>query len=171
VTIPALGAVYPRMKRALLIAAVVAAGVGYATASHAASATVPACPSRAPKFASQGAAAKRFVRSGATAMRLCRYYGVNWGDSYGLRKQGLVRDHVTIGSVTRSFNRLQEPPRGIFCVKDDGSELLVVFAHKTGRAERVVVKLGGCLFATNGHSTRWATQRLKKRLLNLINSR
>lgn len=159
------------MKRVLLIAALTAAGAGYVTASRAATAAVPACPGHAPKLTARGAGKKHFVRPGADAMRLCRYYGVNWADSQGLRQQNLVRGSLTVGLVTDTFNKLKEPPRGIFCMRDDASELLVVFAYPRGRAERVAVKLTGCRFAMNGRSTRWSTPRLQHRLLSLVESR
>ena len=104
-------------------------------------------------------------------MRICRYYGVNWGFPNGLRQQRLINAGLTISRITRTFNRLKEPPRGIFCVRDDGTELLVVFAYPNGSVERVVVKLSGCRFAMNGHATRWSTPRLQHRLLNLVKRR
>lgn len=159
------------MKRALLIAAFLAAGAGYVAASHAASTSVPACPGRAPQPTAHGAPVKRFVRPGATAMRLCRYYGINWADSHGLRQQRLIRSSVTIGRITHTFNKLPQPPRGIFCAQDDGSELVAVFAYPNANAERVVLRLTGCRFAMNGRSTRWATSRLQHRLLNLVKGR
>ncbi len=104
-------------------------------------------------------------------MRLCRYYGANWADSKGLRRQRLIRRGLTIDRITHTFNTLKEPPRGIFCMKDDGSELLVVFAYPHARAERVAVKLTGCPFATNEQGIRWATPRLQHRLLHLVKGR
>jgi hypothetical protein len=160
------------MKPALLVAVLVAAGAGYVTASHAGRTSVPACPAHAPKMSTFGTqVGGKFVRLGANAMRLCRYYGVNWSDSKGLRQQRLIHDGVTIGHITHRFNKLNPAPRGIFCVKDDGSEMLVVFAYPTARTERVVVKLSGCPFTSNGgaaQQVRWATPRLKHRLLNLV---
>jgi hypothetical protein len=159
------------MKRAFLIAAVVAAGAGAVTASHAAGASAPACPAHAPKLVSHGITEKRFVRPGANAMRLCRYSNINWGNSQGLLRQRLIHSQRTIGRITRAFNRLSEPPRGILCVRDDGTEMLVVFGYPNGSAERVVVKLSGCPFTMNGRSTRWATSRLQQSLLNLVKGR
>ena len=78
---------------------------------------------------------------------------------------------LTIGRITHMFNRLSEPPRGIFCVRDDGTEMLAVFGYPNGNAEHVVVKLSGCPFTMNGRSTRWTTPRLKNRLLHLVNGR
>ena len=159
------------MKRALLIAAlVVAAGFGCVTASRAASTTVPSCPGHAPKPVSQGLITKKFVRPGAIAMRLCRYYGINWGDSQGLRDQRLIHTGLTIRSITHTFNRLHDPPRGIFCMRDDASELLVVFGYPNTGAELVVVMLTGCRFALNGRSTRWSTRPLQHRLASLVKS-
>jgi hypothetical protein len=104
-------------------------------------------------------------------MRLCRYFSVNWGFSQGLWQQRLIRSSVTIGGITHSFNKLHEPPRGIFCAKDDGSEMLVVFAYPNAAVERVVVKLSGCRFAMNGRSTRSMTAHLQHRLTHLVKSR
>jgi hypothetical protein len=157
------------MKRVLVIAAVVAAGAGAVTASHATNASVPACPGHAPKLVSHGITDKRFVRPGASTMRLCRYYNINWGGhSLGLWQQRLIRGRVTIGRITHMFNGLSEAPRGILCVMDDGSEMSVEFGYPNGSSERVVVKLSGCPFTMNGRSTRWATPRLQRRLLNLV---
>ena len=140
------------------------------TASRAASATVPSCPRHAPKPVSQGLTTKKFVRPDAIALRLCRYFGINWGDSQGLRDQRLIHSGLTIRSITHTFNRLKDPPRGIFCMKDDASELLVVFGYPNASAERVVVKLTGCRFTMNGRSTRWSTPHLQHHLVNLIKS-
>jgi hypothetical protein len=104
-------------------------------------------------------------------MLLCRYSGVNFGDSQGLRQQRLIHGALTIGRITHTFDKLREPPRGIFCAKDDGSELLVVFLYPHASASRVTVKLTGCRFAMNGRSTRWSTPRLQHRLLHLVKGR
>lgn len=159
------------MKRFLLIALLAATGTGFVTASHAASSSVPPCPGHAPTLLSRGAPARGFVRPGAIAMRLCGYYGINWGDSHALRQKRLVRGDATISGITRSFNHLKKPPRGIFCARDDGSELLVVFGYPDGHAERIAVKLTGCRFAMNGRSTRWMTPRLQHRLVHLVKGR
>jgi len=157
------------------MAAIAAAGAGYVTASHATSTRVPACPAHAPKMSTfDTQVGGDFVRPGANAMRLCRYYGINWGDSKGLRQQRLIHNSVTVGRITHTFNKLKAAPRGIFCVRDDGTEMLVVFAYPTARAERVVVKLSGCPFTSNGgaaQQVRWATPRLQHRLLHLVKGR
>jgi hypothetical protein len=156
------------MRLPLLALAVAALAVGYATAGHAAATrAVPKCPAHAPEVVSLDVAG-RFVRPGATAVRLCRYYGDNWGFPYGLRRQRLLRSSLTIGRITHTFNRLKEPPRGIFCMKDDGSKMLVVFAYPHARPERVTVKLTGCRFATNGQGIRWSTPHLQHRLVHLV---
>jgi hypothetical protein len=155
-----------------LVAVLAAASVGCVTASHAASTSVPACPGHAPKFDSVDLdVAGAFVRPGATAMRLCRYYGINRADPKGLRQQRLIHGRLTVRHITRAFNKLKPAPRGIFCVRDDGTEMLVVFTYPHARAGRVVVKLTGCPFASNGGRTtqvRWATPRLLHRLLHLV---
>ena len=158
------------MKQALVIAAiaVTAAAAGSVTVSHAASASVPKCPAHTPKTIKPPVNTRHFVRQGATAMRLCRYYGVNWGFPYGLRGQRLIRDAATIKGVTATFNGLAKPPKGILCMQDDNTRMLVVFGYAKASAEHVLVKMTGCPFTTNGRATRWATPHLQHRLLNLV---
>lgn len=158
------------VKRALFIAAVVAAAASYVGASGAGTRGIPACPGHAPKQIA-GAKTKSFVKPGATAMRLCRYYGNNWGFPYKLMRQRLIRRGASISSVTHTFNGLGVPPKGIFCMRDDDSKMLVVFSYQDGSSERVLVKLTGCPFTTNGRANRWATPRLQHRLLNLVKGR
>jgi hypothetical protein len=163
------------MKRALLAVAVAALAVGYVSTRAAARAAtgpvyVPACPSHAPESGSLGASSSRFVRPGARLIRLCRYSNINWGNSQGLLRHRLIRRGTTISSLTRSFNRLKEPPRGIFCVRDDGSEMLVAFGYAGAKPERVIVRLSGCRFAMNGPATRSTTAKLHDRLLALSKS-
>lgn len=157
-----------RMKLPLLAVAVAVMAVGYAAAGHAAATlSVPKCPSHAPPFSSLNVASSHFVRREARVVRLCRYYGVNWGDSQGLWRHRLIQKHRAISSLTRAFNALKAPPRGIFCMQDDGSEILLVFGYAGAKPERVVVKLSGCRFASNGRSTRSTTAGLHTRLLAL----
>jgi len=161
------------MKRVSLLALTVAVlAVAYASAGHAAATgSVPKCPSHAPEFTSGFATTKSFVRPNAQVVRLCRYYKVNWADSQALWRQRLIANAETLSQLTRAFNRLHEPPRGIFCVKDDKSEMVLLFVYAGGATERVVVKLSGCRFATDGRSTRSTTAALHKRLLALSNHR
>ena len=158
------------MKPALLALVVAALAFGYASTGHAASSSLPKCPAYAPKFTSVSGVSKHFVREGAVVMRLCRYYKNNWATGQTLWRQRLIDQSSTIDGLTRAFNRLKEPPRGIFCVKDDGSEMQLIFGYASGGVERVVVKLSGCRFTTNGKATRSTTPWLHKRLLSLANS-
>lgn len=163
------------MKLTLLAAAVAALAVGYASTGHAASTSVvmPKCPSHAPKFTATLGTSSPFVRPKAQLIRLCRYYKNNWGFGQVLWRQRLIEKRATVSSLTKAFNKLQEPPRGIFCVRDDGSEMLVIFGYAetsqadSGKPERVVVKLSGCRFASNGEAVRSTTAPLHSRLLAL----
>lgn len=154
------------VKRVLLIAALAAAAAGYVTASRAASYSPPRCPAHAAK-PSLGVKTRSFVRPNASALVLCRYANVNWGTSQGLLRSRRINLQSTIGGLTRSFNHLQEPPRGIFCVRDDGSEIALLFAYGSGHVERVTVRLTGCRFAMNGRDTRSTTTTLYNRLKKL----
>ena len=159
------------MKTTLLTVAVAAVVAGYTASSSPAlpqaSTALRNCPAHAPKFASGNTATKHFVRRGAQLVQLCRYSNVNWGDSQGLLHHRLVHRAATISRLTRDFNALQEPPRGIFCMRDDGSEVLVVFGYASGHPERVIMKLTGCRFASNGRATRSTTAGLYHRLVAL----
>ena len=158
------------MKRALLLAALiaVAAAAASVSASHAASTSLPTCPSRAPKFVGTLGTSNPFVRPRANALRMCRYYKNNWATGMTLWRQRLITQSSTITSLTGAFNRLQEPPRGIFCVKDDGSEMQLIFGYANGTVERVTVKLSGCRFASNGKAVRSTTAYLHDRLIKLV---
>ena len=169
------------MRRTSLLAAAIAVAaiaVGYGVTRPAAGQAaglkeifrVPHCPSHAPKFPSASGTSRNFVRPGAGFLRLCRYYKVNWADSQGLWRQRLIGDE-RVTKLTRSFNKLQEPPRGIFCVKDNGGEMALFFAYGDGTHERVVVKLSGCRFASNGRTVRSTTPGLHARLLYLSRPR
>jgi hypothetical protein len=159
------------MKVALLALTVAAAAVGFTPSLHAAATvSLPKCPSHAPKFTATEGQSTQFVRPNAKLLRLCRYYKDNWADSQGLWRQRRISDDPTISSLTRQFDALQEPPRGIFCVKDDHSEILVIFGYAGTTPERVVVKLSGCRFASNGKAVRSTTQKLHDRLLRLSRS-
>ncbi|MDX6480128.1 MAG: hypothetical protein QOG85_638 [Gaiellaceae bacterium] len=159
------------MKLAALAIILAALTAGFAATGNAKEFfRVPTCPSHAPKFTSLNGTSTHFVRPGAQMMRLCRYYKNNWADPYGLWRHRLIKNYTTVTSLTNAFNRLQPPPRGIFCVKDDGSEMALFFAYAGGTHERVIVKLSGCRFATNGRSTRSTTAKLHNRLLALSNN-
>jgi hypothetical protein len=166
-----------RMKlAALLTIAATALVVGYASTGHAArtSVVVPKCPSHAPKFTATLGTSSPFVHPNAQFLNLCRYYKNTWGFGQVLWRHRVISNRATISSLTSAFNKLQEPPRGIFCVKDDGSEMLVIFGYganlMTGYTppERVVVKLSGCRFASNGKAVRSTTSQLHSRLLKLV---
>jgi len=167
------------MKLTVPVVALAALAVGFGVAGRATGAArvvvVPKCPSHAPKFEATLGTSNPFVQPNAQFLQLCRYYKNNWATGQTLWRKRTIGDRPLIARLTRAFNRLQEPPRGIFCVKDDGSEMLLIFAYadtlKTAGVapERVVVKLSGCRFASNGDAVRSTTAWLHKRLLSLVN--
>jgi hypothetical protein len=94
-------------------------------------------------------------------VRVCGYDGPDY--------QRLIHNTATIRRITRAFNTLKAVQPGQYaCPLDDGKEVLVLFGYRNGHAERVVVKLSGCAWAMNGRSSRWATVRLRNRLLNFV---
>jgi hypothetical protein len=159
------------MKLTLLAIALASLAVGYAASGHAAATSVslPKCPKHAPKFNSRGLTTKHFVRNGAQLARVCRYYNVNWGDSQGLWQHRLVTDPATVTGLAKAFNKLKEPRKGIFCIRNDGREILVMFGYAGSGPERVVVQESGCQFAANGWATRATTQGLQHHLRAIAN--
>jgi hypothetical protein len=163
------------MKLAFLVAVAAALTIGFGAAAgraglHA-SVVVPKCPAHAPKFEATLGTSTPFVRPNAQYIRLCRYYKNNWATGQTLWKQRTFNQKTILTPLTHAFNRLKEPPRGIFCVKDDGSEMQLIFAYSGSRPERVTVKLSGCRFASNGKAVRSTTSWLHKKLLSLSNSK
>jgi hypothetical protein len=108
-------------------------------------------------------ATTQFVRPGAARLRLCLYVAAHPSRSRA------IAGRATISSLISAFNRLRQPHKGIYsCPDDNGSEMLLLFGYRGGRPERVVLRLTGCRFATNGASSRLVTTSLQRRLLALV---
>jgi hypothetical protein len=123
--------------------------------SKAAAAPAPrACPASGPsKLASPSwpAAKSKLVPAGASALRLCRYAGLNATPRLALLDQTLVQQHKHVARLVGELDALVPFPPGAFaCPADDGSQILVLASYPAHHQLRVSVALTGCGTATNG---------------------
>lgn len=167
------------MRRALLLLSTLAlagcassAGTVSTNANHPPpqQISVPHCAPTAPRLVNLDVGTRRFIRPGATALRLCQYFNINWGGkSHALWRARLIRSTTVIGDVIREFNALPLNRKGIYhCPADDGSEIGLVFAYPDGSTAGILVQLTGCGEAVSKLSGRSTTLRLRDELVRLV---
>jgi hypothetical protein len=103
------------------------------------------------------AATRKLAPVGATAIRLCRYGGLNDHPRLKLLNAALVINRRTVGHVIQEFDSLKQGPAGsVACPSDDGSQILALVAYP--RAHRVTISVGltGCSRVVNGDVSRTA---------------
>jgi hypothetical protein len=132
--------------------------------------SVPGCLPTAPQLVNLDVGTEPFIRPGAVALRLCEYYGFNWGGRpRALRRDRLIRNAATIAGVIRRFDALPLNRRGTFhCPNDDGSELGLVFGYPGRSTSGIAVQLTGCGEAVSKLSGRDTTLRLRDMLVRLV---
>jgi hypothetical protein len=113
---------------------------------------------------------RRFIRPGAVALRLCQYYGMNWGGhAHELFRERLLRNTATIAEVIRRFDALPLSRRGTYhCPNDVGTELGLVFAYPDRTTAHILVDLTGCGEAVSELSGRFTTLGLRDMLVRLV---
>jgi hypothetical protein len=105
---------------------------------------------------------------GATAVRLCRYSGLNGHPRLRLVR-GVKRTRPRlVRRIVRRLDALQSPHGAYSCPADDGSEIVVHLAYRGGRRLTVDVGLTGCRIASNGRRSGMAVLRPGGRLLHLL---
>jgi hypothetical protein len=93
--------------------------------------------------------------TGADAIRLCRYSGLNASPRTSLVRSRLLTDPALITSVVRQFDELPPFPAGGFaCPSDDGSAILALLAYPNAKQVTIAVSLRGCQGVTNGNLVR-----------------
>jgi hypothetical protein len=153
-------------------ALVVALALGASTAS--AAGRPPTCPLAKPSpspVASRPGTATVLVPSGADALLLCRYSGLNGPGRAGrLTRRRLVTTAPIVERLARELDAIAPtPPDAVFsCPADDGSEILAEFEYRAGAADPVTVDLTGCTTAINGHVIRRASAAIIKQLDLLV---
>jgi hypothetical protein len=94
--------------------------------------------------------------SGATAIRLCRYAGLNSRPPDGLVRSALITNRVAVADLVQGFDRLPSAIGTFHCPVDDGSEIVALVAYPGGRAVTISSGLRGCQSVTNGDIRRTA---------------
>ncbi len=119
-----------------------------------------ACSHRAPASVtaeSWPAARAQLAPPGASAVRLCRYSGLNAHPRLSLVSSRLLAAPNVVGELVNEFDHLaQLPPGAISCPNDDGSQIIALLAYPGGRSVTISVGLTGCEVVTSGSVQRSA---------------
>ncbi len=139
-----------------------AAGAGSGSPSHLrASAGQPArCSRKEPRIPAQGwpAAEHNLAPTGASAIRLCRYSGLNDHPPLILVRARLLNRPRLVAQLVKRFDGLPSGPQGaVSCPADDGSEIVALVSYPGGHRVRISVGLTGCLGVSNGSVNRTAS--------------
>lgn len=151
----------------LVLAIIGAAGsrAGPSQASSAAGSASRAQPARcAQKHVSERVepnpwprAHRQLAPSGAHAMRLCRYSGLNVSPRTRLVRSRLLTNPALVTELVGQFNQLPPFPPGVFaCPADNGSQIVALLAYPNGNHVTIMFELTGCQTATNGDLVRVA---------------
>ena len=101
-------------------------------------------------------ARRELAPTGASAIRLCRYSGLNAHPRLALLSSRLLDGSALVRELVGELDRLPSPPRVAFCPNDDGSRIVALLAYPGGRAVTISVGLTGCEPVTNGSVQRTA---------------
>ena len=119
-----------------------------------------ACPPTAPAELPAPrwrAAHAELAPPGASAIRLCRYSGLNAHPRLRLTRMRLLTAPPTVRRTVADLGRLPAGPTGaVACPSDDGSQILARLAYPDGHALTISVALSGCGPVTNGSIRRTA---------------
>jgi hypothetical protein len=143
-----------------LPAACLAAAAICACFAQGAAARGPRCALRAPpQIASNpwAPAQAQLAPAGPSAVRLCRYSGLN--DHPKLRLVRTLRrtDDALLTKLVREFDALPPVPIGVTsCPVDLGDEIVAKLSYPGGHAVAILVILTGCPTAINGDLVRSA---------------
>jgi len=136
----------------------------FATANVAARASggvqPPSCPSRTLSAVPRNAwtpAGQELAPTGAAAVRLCGYAGLNGTVPLLLERSRLLTDETLVTKLVDEFDALPPDPKAVqFCPLDDGSQVLALLAYPGGREVTVAVAETGCNQVSNGDLVRTA---------------
>ena len=140
-----------------LACTLVAAAVLAATASGGSGKAT--CPATAPASTTATAepAAGPLVPTGASALLLCRYRGLNPASTaHRLDGSRDVTGEAELKRLTGEFDALPKASLMFHCPMDDGSEITGRFTYPHGAAVLLTVGLTGCRTVTNGRIVRSA---------------
>lgn len=118
---------------------------------------VCASDDQSPLVNDRAGASSSLVPSGAIALTVCRYNGLNataLAPQFGLAAIGTTDDQTTVSNLAGELDALK-PTTGTYnCPSDDGSAVIAYFTYTTGVDDIVKVGLAGCNAITNAHITR-----------------
>jgi len=95
------------------------------------------------------------VASGADAVLLCSYHGLNPLSRFGqLEAARRVTNRATIRFLTHEFDALPRFPRLTTCPASWGQKLVAYFHYGRAREWTVVIEMTGCRAVSNGQAVR-----------------
>lgn len=148
---------------AIILAAVAACGSSATTTAGrpmTEAATRLACSPRvlaSLPFERWSAARHRLAPPGASAIRLCRYSGLNVHPRLTLVSSRLIEGSGLVRELVSEFDRLPAPPAGATaCPGDDGSQIAALLSYRGGHVVTITVGLTGCDEVSNGSVQRTA---------------
>jgi hypothetical protein len=104
-----------------------------------------------------GPAMRQLAPPGATAIRLCRYSGLNGPHPLHLARSVTAPRGRLVRLLVREFDRLPRfAPGAIACPMDDGSQVVALLSYPGGHSVSISVGLTGCTRVTNGDVVRTA---------------
>ena len=95
-------------------------------------------------------ARSQLAPTGASAIRLCRYSGVNVQTRLALVSSRLLQSPVLVRELVSEFGRLPPLRGAVACPADDGSQIVALLAYPRGHRVTISVGLTGCELVTNG---------------------
>ena len=96
--------------------------------------------------------------AGASAVRLCRYSGLNAHPPLTLARAALHTSPSLVRRLVREFDRLPALGPGVLvCPFDDGSEIVALLSYPDRHAVAISVGLLGCATVSNGNLHRTAS--------------
>ena len=145
---------------AALATCVVVSTAAAAGASSTASGAPDRCPARGPASGpknSWSATRDKLAPVGATAIRLCRYDGLNAKPRLKFVSANLITTSKQVGELITQFDALKQL-RGATtsCPSDDASQILALISYGDRHQVRISVALTGCSRVTNGNLSRTA---------------
>jgi hypothetical protein len=115
----------------------------------------PLCHTKAPQQVAPNSwepTQTQLAPTGVSAIRLCRYTGLNDHPRLRIARATLVSRQVWITRLVRRFNALPPPPPGATaCPADFGTEIVALLSYPDGHTVTISVNLTGCSSATNGN--------------------
>lgn len=106
-------------------------------------------PSRVP-VELWSAARTELAPPGASAIRLCRYSGLNAHPRLTLVGSRLLESRRLVQQLVSEFDRLPSLTGAVACPADDLSQVLAVLTYPAGHQVTITVGLTGCALVTNG---------------------